>query len=49
MLGTGALLLNGRHIVGELLQCLSSILQMHNFPFVMEQVPGYRVLDSHRQ
>lgn len=47
MLGTGALLLNGRHIVGELLQCLSSIPRLHNFPFAMEQVPGYRVLGSH--
>jgi hypothetical protein len=47
MLGTGALLLNGRHIVGELPQCLSFIPRLHNFPFAMEQVPGYRVLGSH--
>lgn len=47
MLGTGALLLNGRHIAGELPQCLSSIPRLHNFPFAMEQVPGYRVLGSH--
>lgn len=49
MLGTGALLLNGRHLVGELLQCLSSIPRLHNFPLAMEQVPGYRVLDSHHR